>query len=107
MTLPQVQQDPDVPAEHEKVELQPTDEVGVLGRVLAVPLLPFVLVWDAFKAFWTSGLPALGRLARKGLQPLAAAGRFVHKVARAFAARVGVTVRAVARLVRGLALAVT
>src|SRR4051812_36403547 len=96
-----------MPAEQDNVELPPSQDVGVLGRVLALPLLPFVLLWDGLKALWTSGLPALGRFAGKGLQPFVAAGRFLRRVARAFAARVRVVARAVTRLalvlLRGMA----
>ena len=99
-------------------QLDPTDgrqELGVLARVLSVPLAPVVVGWDATKAFFTQLLPHLSRrvlaavrtvaraviaFAGRILRPVQAArrslGRALHRLGQA----IGTGFRRMAQLVR-------
>ncbi len=82
----------------------PVEDVGVLGRVLALPLLPLVLAWDGLRALWTRGVRAVVRVARLvvgGLaRPLRVLGVRLAVAARTCAHAVLVLLRGVLSAVR-------
>ncbi|HEX2782134.1 MAG TPA: hypothetical protein VHN36_01015, partial [Ilumatobacteraceae bacterium] len=61
--------------------VQPDPELGLLAKIIAVPLAPFVVVWEGGKALVTKAIPAgakaVGKLLLAGGRRIAAAVRRV------------------------------
>src|SRR5690606_25726355 len=79
--------------------------LGLVGRVLAVPLAPFVALWEGARALVTRLLPAverrilalLERLVTVLLRPLRAVGRLVAAVVSGLVALLSRPLRAIGR----------
>jgi hypothetical protein len=59
--------------------VQPDPELGLLAKIIAVPLAPFVVVWEGGKALVTKAIPAGARAVGK---LLLAGGRRVAMAVR-------------------------
>ena len=92
-------------------------ELTLLAKVLAVPLAPFVAVWEGVRALFTQVLPRLGRAVLQAFRALGGVvsapwrlvARAVRRIARAVSAAIagcGRVLAAVGRAVQGAVAAV-
>lgn len=74
------------------------EHIGAVVRVLAVPLLPFVLAWEGLQVLWRRGLPAIGQAAlcmlRWAVEPFRVAALVLWRLGSAVASASRILARA-------------